>query len=241
MNKSTSSNRLATYADVALAVSPVALGALASAASADVYSQTGLNITWNINSGFLTNFNFATVKMSGAGGATWTSIGVAAVQLTNSLYWNVGGALGAADIKVFQVTTPRVVTGIELAGSGATWDNLGRGTNAPGATATARYGQVFAAANSVIDPYNIGGAGDYFMLLRKGGNYGWVSFNASLTNPMSGSFTLTGWGWSDDGTKIAAGQTAASGGGGGAVPGLGGIAALACGAAGVRRKRDRVA
>jgi hypothetical protein len=31
------------------------------------------------------------------------------------------------------------------------------------------------------------------------------------------------------------------GGGGGAVPGLGGIAALACGAAGVRRSRQRVA
>jgi LPXTG-motif cell wall-anchored protein len=46
-----------------------------------------------------------------------------------------------------------------------------------------------------------------------------------------------GWAFEDSGAGIVAGETGASN----PVPGLGGLAALACGAAGLRRKRDRVA
>jgi hypothetical protein len=64
--------------------------------------------------------------------------------------------------------------------------------------------------------------------------YGWLDFGF---NADTGTTTVYAWGYDDSGAPIIAGQT----GGGGAVPGLGGLAALACGAAGVRGRRHRVA
>ncbi len=61
--------------------------------------------------------------------------------------------------------------------------------------------------------------------------FGWIEFvNAG------GSITVSRWAYeSDVNTGITAGAS------GGVVPGLGGLAALACGAAGMRRSRNRVA
>jgi hypothetical protein len=64
--------------------------------------------------------------------------------------------------------------------------------------------------------------------------YGWLDIGFDHT---TGTLTVYAWGYDDSGAPIIAGQT----GGGGAVPGLGGLAALACGAAGVRGRRHRVA
>ena len=64
--------------------------------------------------------------------------------------------------------------------------------------------------------------------------FGWVEY----VNDGS-SITVSRWAYeSDVNTGIT---TPAASGGGGAVPGLGGLAALACGAAGMRRSRNRVA
>ncbi|MEE2972275.1 MAG: hypothetical protein VX672_04045 [Planctomycetota bacterium] len=65
--------------------------------------------------------------------------------------------------------------------------------------------------------------------------FGWADISLSADGL---SLTLHGWAFEDSGEAILAGQTE---GGGTPVPGLGGLAALACGAAGLRRKRDRVA
>jgi hypothetical protein len=54
------------------------------------------------------------------------------------------------------------------------------------------------------------------------------------------SITVSRWAYEGD-VNTGISTPAASGGGGGAVPGLGGLAALACGAAGMRRSRNRVA
>lgn len=69
---------------------------------------------------------------------------------------------------------------------------------------------------------------------------GWVSF--SLTEAQFGyHFVIHDWAFqTTSGGSIIAGQYTDAG-GGGAVPGLGGLAALACGAAGVRSRRQRVA
>ena len=63
---------------------------------------------------------------------------------------------------------------------------------------------------------------------------GWADISLSTDGL---SLTVHGWAFEDSGAGIVAGETGASN----AVPGLGGLAALACGAAGMRRRRDRVA
>ena len=65
--------------------------------------------------------------------------------------------------------------------------------------------------------------------------FGWADISLSTDGL---SLTVHGWAFEDSGEAIVAGQTE---GGDNAVPGLGGLAALACGAAGMRRRRDRVA
>ena len=65
--------------------------------------------------------------------------------------------------------------------------------------------------------------------------YGWADIRLSYYGK---TMTVYSWAFEDSGGAIVAGQTE---GGGTPVPGLGGLAALACGAAGMRRKRDRVA
>ena len=64
--------------------------------------------------------------------------------------------------------------------------------------------------------------------------FGWADISLSTDGL---SLTVHGWAFEDSGAGIVAGETGASN----AVPGLGGLAALACGAAGMRRRRDRVA
>ena len=64
--------------------------------------------------------------------------------------------------------------------------------------------------------------------------YGW----AAVTLGSDGmSLSVDSWAFEDSGEGILAGQTEDAT----PVPGIGGLAALACGAAGLRRKRNRVA
>ena len=67
--------------------------------------------------------------------------------------------------------------------------------------------------------------------------YGWVSYDLSMSEG-SFTFTVNRWAYNDvAGQGIIAGQNQAAG--SSAVPGLGGLAALAIGAAGVRSRRQR--
>ena len=69
--------------------------------------------------------------------------------------------------------------------------------------------------------------------------YGWIDYTLSFTDIYSGyTFTVNAWAYNDvSGQGIIAGQNTAAG--SQAVPGLGGLAALAIGAAGVRSRRQR--
>ena len=69
--------------------------------------------------------------------------------------------------------------------------------------------------------------------------YGWIDYTLSFTDIYSGyTFTVNAWAYNDvSGQGIIAGQNTAAG--SQAVPGLGGLAALAIGAAGGRSRRQR--
>ncbi len=69
--------------------------------------------------------------------------------------------------------------------------------------------------------------------------YGWIDYTLSFADIYSGyTFTVNGWAYNDvSGQGIIAGRATAAG--SRAVPGLGGLAALAIGAAGVRSRRQR--
>ena len=68
-------------------------------------------------------------------------------------------------------------------------------------------------------------------------HYGWIEYSLAISSS-SFEFTVHSWAYNDvAGEGIIAGQTTASG--SSAVPGLGGLAALAIGAAGVRSRRQR--
>ena len=69
--------------------------------------------------------------------------------------------------------------------------------------------------------------------------YGWLDYSLAFISLDDGyTFTVNGWAYNDvAGEGIIAGQNTAAG--SGAVPGLGGLAALAIGAAGVRSRRQR--
>ena len=69
--------------------------------------------------------------------------------------------------------------------------------------------------------------------------YGWLDYSLAFISLDDGyTFTVNGWAYNDvAGEGIIAGQNTAAG--SNAVPGLGGLAALAIGAAGVRSRRQR--
>lgn len=75
--------------------------------------------------------------------------------------------------------------------------------------------------------------------------FGWIDYSLEASGSVSDpfNFAINSWAYNDvSGQGIIAGQdTAASDGGGAAVPGLGGLAGLAIGAAGVRTRRRRIA
>ena len=67
--------------------------------------------------------------------------------------------------------------------------------------------------------------------------YGWIAYDLSMSEGEY-TFTVTGWAYNDVANEgIIAGENRAAG--SSAVPGLGGLAALAIGAAGVRSRRQR--
>ena len=75
-------------------------------------------------------------------------------------------------------------------------------------------------------------------LIEDGGafTYGWIQLDWDLNGANDWSVTISNWAYTSDG-PLAAGDTAGSQ----AVPGLGGLAALAIGAAGLRGRRQRMA
>jgi hypothetical protein len=95
-------------------------------------------------------------------------------------------------------------------------------------------GMISSSGNLDLDSGGIVG----FRLSASGLNfYGWVNYDLSMSEGEY-TFTVNGWAYNDvAGEGIIAGENRAAG--SSAVPGLGGLAALAIGAAGVRSRRQR--
>ena len=102
-----------------------------------------------------------------------------------------------------------------------------------GGTSTRQRFSSSGSSDGVISP---GDRGFLALGFDLGGEtvYGWADISLSSDGL---SLTVHSWAFEDSGEGILAGQTENAT----PVPGLGGLAALACGAAGLRRKRDRVA
>ena len=101
---------------------------------------------------------------------------------------------------------------------------------------------------SQVNNFNLLGTGDtgsnrylgFFVQHTPSSNYvaGWINFDFDRSNGLR-SFTINSY--SVDVAGSGATITMPANSGGGAVPGIGGLAGLAMGAAGLRRKRQRVA
>ena len=203
--------------DYALTAGGTAALAAAGAASADIITASeGVSIIPN------------------ASGTTLFTVGGASVAVANFMYGTWSGTSGYASVF--------------LAVSNANSASIGR------------------AANGAAVTYSFAGNGDYYCnfmsfasgtMLRQtsslalGTNlllgisifigddayYGWVDYSLSMFEGEY-TFTINGWAYNDvSGEGIIAGQNTAAG--SSTVPGLGGLAALAIGAAGVRSRRQR--
>ena len=113
-----------------------------------------------------------------------------------------------------------------------------------GSVANVRYYSIINAVASLSTTSGALGAGSNKLLafrVEEGTDtfYGWIDYTLSFTDIYSGyTFTVNAWAYNDvSGQGIIAGQNTAAG--SQAVPGLGGLAALAIGAAGVRSRRQR--
>ena len=115
------------------------------------------------------------------------------------------------------------------------------GTGFSGSSNSIRNSMVFSARSMTSNTGNLAlGSGEIvgFRFNDSGDNYyGWIAYDLSMSEGEY-TFTVTGWAYNDVANEgIIAGQNQAAG--SSAVPGLGGLAALAIGAAGVRSRRQR--
>ena len=237
-------DRLSSYARHATVVGLAPTVMLAGNVSGDIYSATDLSIGFDPNSGM------QTVQLTGAGGSIARTL-----SFLGGTYGSTYGVVMGADVKWLGVVQQSQFTswygGLPV-NEGASWNNHGRTTGEFAGTNvyfsySASVGDINWGSTSGggfnDDPQGLGSDGRTWYLLFKftgsdaqAGNYGWLSFDANVTgNPIDSYVTITGWGWDDSGSTIQAGTTASST----VVPGIGGLAALALGAGGVRQRRQR--
>jgi hypothetical protein len=201
--------------------------AAAGSAGADIISSTGASTVNDDTTSTLFSFQ---------------GVSVIAGNRTDPGYW----AVRVADLFSSRTTSAHNLALHQAANSGSTiqsdWINVGSakqsfvqkenfnntGTNTK--ITSIDPGTNHLAAFSIFD-----GTDRYF---------GWIDYtleaNGSVSDPLN--FVINSWAYNDvSGEGIIAGQnTAASGGGAAPVPGLGGLAALAIGAAGLRTRRQRI-
>jgi hypothetical protein len=227
--------RLAAYAATA------ASGAAAASAGAAIYSQTGLDLKVGFVAGVATN---QTITLTGAASAAVLTLqGVAKNTAvgTNFRRWASVAGGGAQFKTIVQSASVGNIGGGLPVGYGRTW-------LAPGRTSgsfadwrqfgTAGQGGVNLSTSNWSDFQQVDGGTTWYMLFcftqASQTVYGWLSFTATIEGIGATSnnyMQITGWGWDDGGGYLPAGFTAS------AIPGGGGLLALAIGAAGLRGRR----
>ena len=188
-----------------------AVGFAASAVQADVYYYDTA-VVMSISTS--TSWSSSTHIFNGDFGVSWF-LGGYYNQSSSSVSWEAGGPFG--DLQMENVEQGQVID----SGMGSDGDILW-----------------WSSSYSGSGNMEIGERAFLAMTLQNDSGltlYGW----ADITLSSALSVTVHAWAFESTGGSILAGQTESSG--GTPVPGLGGLAALACGAAGLRRKRNRVA
>lgn len=265
MKQDHSKNRLPMYAAVATTIPFTSMG---TSVKADVFTQTGLSHRWGLAAG-QTGSTFFSFNITGAGGTVaGQAAGRGYADAGNDQYNRTNmylafGITNASFRGIRQQGQGFSIQGGLPVESGATWDNVGRttgefsGTNVSFSTNTSARlnmpGLVFPSGPGG-NPQGLGMGSDgeessSWAILFKftsgaaAENYGWISFDAYIFDELYQHVTITGWGWDDTGAKIAAPNSATgtmpSNSSSSAVPGVGGLLALAAGCGGMRRRRTR--
>lgn len=209
-----SSHRLARYAT--LAAGPVAATSAAVADTYDAFNNTPVTVSASSIGAWSRATLFTALgdkfRIKASLTTSWRS---ARIEKTN----NWGGPLKGFFYEQSQARTVSAAASPDFSAYRASWSSY----------------------NGAASPYATLSTGRHFLGFTSGDPNGTTVsgfFEYELiTDGSSISLTIHQWAYNID----APITMPASGGGGGAVPGLGGLAALACGAAGVRRRRGRVA
>ena len=210
-------SRLKTYAHTA--GSTVALAA-AGLAGADIMTSSGSTAV-TLNAGAITLFSIGDIDFYASNRRVghWNSSGTGFANLspTSSVsLWN----LAMVDSGVAINTGFSGGSGI---GQQMYFTNSALSTTYAGITGSMELGE-----NQIVG-FSFSDSGDSY--------YGWVNYALSMFEDEF-TFTINSWAYNDVANEgIIAGQNQAAG--SSAVPGLGGLAALAIGAAGVRSRRQR--
>ena len=207
-----SESRLKTYA---LTATGTATLATAGIANADIITSSGpVDIT--VNAGRTTLFTLAGVD-------------VEAINIRNGYWSTTGYALaslgpGSPSSQIFTEVSSGYIIGSGFSGGSYVSQYMSFSNNVMSNSSS--FG--LRLGTSVLIGIGISDGTDTF--------YGWVDYSLSMYQGEY-TFTINSWAYNnvaDEG--IIAGQNTAAG---SAVPGLGGLAALAIGAAGVRSRRQR--
>ena len=210
----------------------------------------------------LTNYAFiagsALAAAGSAGADIITSTGSTTIaQSSGDLAWNTLFSIGQVDVRARNLLDNTDTSSWYMSAKiGGNLSGFAYGTVAisngmtistsflNGSVANVRYYSVNTNVASLSTTSGALGAGSNKLLafrVEEGTDtfYGWIDYTLSFTDIYSGyTFTVNAWAYNDvSGQGIFAGQNTAAG--SQAVPGLGGLAALAIGAAGVRSRRQR--
>ncbi len=149
---------------------------------------------------------------------SWSGAGFAVVS-----FWADGADGAAADLAFAGVSAGESIGAGFSGGS-----NLYYYMRFASGQMSIQYGALEFGAGELVG-FSVSSSGDTY--------YGWIEYDLSMSEG-SFTFTVNSWAYNDvAGQGIIAGQNQAAG--SSAVPGLGGLAALAIGAAGVRTRRQR--
>jgi hypothetical protein len=225
-------DRLSKYA---LAAGTTIAVAAAGSAHAGIVSSVGpVNVAEGDNE-VLFNFGLGGIRVGNE--AVQASFNLRGVFVMGS---SAGDDSAGADLRVSFLNNNNVDAGMTISTAFST-------ANDPLAGAQSKTG---GKINPGPNPYNIDEGTNELLAFRMkifgeaGMYFGWIDYTLDASGGASDpyTFTINAWAYNDVADQgIIAGEARAAGSSGGAaVPGLGGLAALAIGAAGVRTRRQRI-
>ena len=218
-------SRLARYSLVAT----LATGTVGSAVRADVTSGM-FEISWGRAGGTGFFNGFTNTNTNTGNSAAFAGVTMGSLLFFGHAVVDLYGTGTNMNLSIWRPTSGTYTyayfnNGMNMVDAGAFWQETSQVQQWVGGTGI--FGNPDAVDTKYVN-FRIGGA--------SATTYGWIQFDWDITDANDWSVTISNWAYTSDG-PLAAGDTAGSQ----AVPGLGGLAALAIGAAGLRGRRQRMA